>query len=719
MASKQKPLKLRPANVSLPWMFGIGQMSSDDEEDVIKASSPPAGKQGNLAEIDEFVVHTPLRDGPSGYSQPLWEQRIEETFVQEGWSPTRTDTGLVGTSTPDRSNSNERRLHSPEDPIGNWSSPRMQSPANGSNSNSRTMDNARSPAENPFLTSASRSNAETYTTNNTRDPFATSSRLTRSPPPPSRPQTANATPQKPQQPTQQQPIQRPATALPTTTANRVPATVTHIEPQPHIPPLVITGMTPGSTRSVSPRVPDQQATPVSPQKSVAQTSAILDKSSMQMSYGEIKAENDRIYEVQLLREELRAALNEARRWRDIAESAGASAAAARSDSVSREAVENLKNECSESRQRIAFLESQNEDLLNAIYDYQNREQQAHSQLRQVMDRLDEATLKAEEGQQRLADEKAKNERNEIDFRLFSRKLRGLQDTNAELRQEGEQLRSELRRLQYEATGPRRSREEGVSLNESQLAFDNEALKLLVMDLQKENESLKPASQRPDTATLLPSTYNYLDRPPSASADRYRSPIRTVPPSSFDAVRSRLTTAQSSIQPSTNTNDPMSFGSRLARFEQESVYNPITHDTTPPPTRQSNGNHATSNNWASSSLSNARDWGRASWAGPLPLSGNGLSNGGGSNNSRPATSGGPSYRDSENLGEMDFIQVRDQLDAELRKLNTHKASLEYEASRLKSGPGSARKRREDLDDQLENVQRDISSVRMKMRTLKIL
>ncbi|KAI8835321.1 hypothetical protein BC829DRAFT_406422 [Chytridium lagenaria] len=113
-------------------------------------------------------------------------------------------------------------------------------------------------------------------------------------------------------------------------------------------------------------------------------------------------------------------------------------------------VEELKFKLNDTLSTIAALEKELELAQQQMYEVSQRQQQAltsgisgveHSRLIELI-----KDLKAENGElkEMLQQEKTKNARSEEEFRMFSRKLRTLQDTNGELRNENETLRTELR-----------------------------------------------------------------------------------------------------------------------------------------------------------------------------------------------------------------------------------------------------------------------------------
>ncbi|TPX42140.1 hypothetical protein SeLEV6574_g05742 [Synchytrium endobioticum] len=748
----QKPLKLRrPPNTSLPFIFGaLGQDLEDfeNDENVLNASSPPSLQQSDLiseVQEDDFQVHM-SPSSAAAYSLP-WKFNNESTT--SAWSTS---------SAPDRSNS--PTINNTFRSWGNSDSKRRVPSENMDNTSHVEAHNSHTASP---LGKTGRSDAVLAA--NGPNPFARSARVTRSPPP-CTPQTAVAASTSNTLSNENRQPQRSATTTPLKHPQPLREEELHNQQQQQQqrPPVVITGLTPGSTISSSP-APTSPASPTkshSPPRSATpqpllileqeQQSAILDHSIQYSAADTSKItgqlnnihSSSNIDEVTLLREELRAALNEARRWRDLAESAGTT----RAEYTTMENIaETWKNQYDESRQHATHLERHVGKLMNAVFDLRHRAEYASSQLQLFSDRLDEASVKAEEAnhqaeeaRQKLADEKAKNERAEADFRMFSRRMRSLQDTNAELRQENEHIRSELRRLQYEAATPPRS---GRAGDENQLAYDNEALKLLIMELQQENQAFR-ADKSPEqdvatpTASVLERPYSRHDtRPVSAQSDRYTSPLAGgAGPSSFTNGRrssrpnaaSRPATASTPTPPHAGSGD-VSSTSRVARLDDRAPGDGAADAGT----LGAREHHAPvseaaprrlSNNWLAAAgtrnpitglptpsllAGEARDWARASWSG-APAAGNSPAS---SANSRPVTPARPG------AGVPDFIQMRDELEAELRTLNAHKNSIQYQVARLKGGPGSARKHREELEDQLENVERNIGRVRMKMRNMKII
>ncbi|KAJ3025354.1 hypothetical protein HK097_006698, partial [Rhizophlyctis rosea] len=106
--------------------------------------------------------------------------------------------------------------------------------------------------------------------------------------------------------------------------------------------------------------------------------------------------------------------------------------------------EGLKVQVAELQNRFGSLNIEFEEAHAEAVEARKQEKALHEELSAVRNELGQARLENDELLEMLRDERVKNSRNEADFRLFSKKIKTLQDANTEMRQEAEQLRSELR-----------------------------------------------------------------------------------------------------------------------------------------------------------------------------------------------------------------------------------------------------------------------------------
>ncbi|KAJ3109653.1 hypothetical protein HDU97_003130 [Phlyctochytrium planicorne] len=389
-------------------------------------------------------------------------------------------------------------------------------------------------------------------------------------------------------------------------------------------------------------------------------------------------------------------------------------------------IEELKFKLHESLSRNLNLENELADVKCRLEDVgKSREEQ--SRLIEVL-----KDLKAENTEYRelLEQEKAKNARAEDEFRMFSRKLRNLQDSNSGLRTENEQLRLDLRKLQYEAGANDESKFYKERLE--QALYDVESLKALSKSLSEQNDSLRnmletrsgissfsneghssPSSQR------FPS-YNYGDSSPG------RHGLRR-PASAYQLKSAWDSGPRDPYEDTVSESDKSRFQQKMRMLEQDS-----TNPTDPflsqnEPDNESSVMPNFNRSIGAGSQAIRRSSNPLTWAEPpSPLA---RTAGSVSASSTPKlrvrnSSESVAALLSGTVGDKsisDYAAVKDDLERQLKNLMDQKGALTGELQRIPtSGTGSGfRKKQEDIDNKLDEVERQIGALKMKMRNMHML
>ncbi|KAI9328694.1 hypothetical protein BDR26DRAFT_1012132, partial [Obelidium mucronatum] len=124
----------------------------------------------------------------------------------------------------------------------------------------------------------------------------------------------------------------------------------------------------------------------------------------------------------------------------------------------------------------------------------SQQEAQNAQIKQILGILEQANEERGTMHELLIQEKAKTSRSEEEFRLFGKKLRGLQDLNSELRNENDELRTELRKLQYEGNASS-EKDDYYKAKLDQARFDNESLRAVIATLtnQQTQDSFRHSS----------------------------------------------------------------------------------------------------------------------------------------------------------------------------------------------------------------------------------
>ncbi|KND03696.1 uncharacterized protein SPPG_01162 [Spizellomyces punctatus DAOM BR117] len=377
------------------------------------------------------------------------------------------------------------------------------------------------------------------------------------------------------------------------------------------------------------------------------------------------------------------------------------------------------------KDQLSALNNEYQEVRNQLFESHDRDQVLNDKMTAMQESLDLLREEKDEVYQLLQDEKAKTFRHEADFRLFSRKIRTLQEQNSQLHQEAEQLRIELRRMQYDAPSPS-SPSIGDNFYKERLEealLDNEALRALLEEFKRENDALKlqltntsiaPSSNIQESTKTLETSPMDLARSANIHS-RLSSGARSP-----TLHRMRSFPAWERQTPTTTTGDRKAFVDRMRQYESEfsptngrgctqlSPDSPFAKHTMPdiigsPSTFKSSPDLKSTNG----RLEDNRSSRRASIA---------------------STSESPlihrelqSTADTKKEPSVDYLELRHKLSEDLKSLMDHKAKLTSEMSRIPAsgGLGRVRRRKEELDTQLDEVDGQIGTVKRRMREMGML
>ncbi|KAJ3298182.1 hypothetical protein HK104_011032 [Borealophlyctis nickersoniae] len=378
----------------------------------------------------------------------------------------------------------------------------------------------------------------------------------------------------------------------------------------------------------------------------------------------------------------------------------------------------LRKQVEDLQDQLHALKAEDEEVRNQLFDLQNKEHAAAEERKMLLQVAEQVKMERDEACALLEEEKAKGFRNEADFRLFSRKIRTLQDTNTELRQEVEQLRVELRKYQYEAASAAPDNDSTFYKDRlEQALFDNESLRALIEEMKRENDSLKSGASSPQTHSQ-PHPRTLTTRASASNlSPQHESHVlhnrRSVP-----SLGGRPWTSPESSGPQftlgrqqawgPDNNERAAFQERMRRYEEEtgSVSN----------TSNDRGSDVSSgvgprSQWNSSNASpgSSGSYSRRD-AGTLRR-GMGMVGAVGSDGSKSANG-------REMLSGEEYMELRAKLNAELSRLQDEKAKLTSEMSRIPTsgGLGRVRRRREELEARLDDVDGKLGAVRMRMKEM---
>ncbi|KAJ3328980.1 hypothetical protein HDU76_008888 [Blyttiomyces sp. JEL0837] len=360
-----------------------------------------------------------------------------------------------------------------------------------------------------------------------------------------------------------------------------------------------------------------------------------------------------------------------------------------------------------------------------------------NEIRRLLNVLEQSTQEKSELSDLLLIEKAKNARNEDEFRLFGRKLRSLQDGNTQLRNENENLRAELRKYQYEGSSAAESSDYFRDKLE-QVLYDNQSLRSFAGELSRQNDALHAELQRIragggavsatdsrlDDSSVSPRSPAFSNRRSSGQTGTGEEVLDRRSPGAEYALRGRRE----------------SFTEKMKRYEEDD-FSPVMTGLNSVPA----GYQSVNERYMQPSPSSARYLPMDSMSklqqmtGGLNIStsensqggdilGRSASENGGrqrgswQSDSRPTTAGGGGGGGGGNGdAPIDYLSLQTDMDRQLRLLNDRKAALMSELQRIPlSGRGaSSRKRKDEIDNQLDQVEKEIGAIKMKMRTFNML
>ncbi|KAJ3120067.1 hypothetical protein HK100_012953 [Physocladia obscura] len=337
-------------------------------------------------------------------------------------------------------------------------------------------------------------------------------------------------------------------------------------------------------------------------------------------------------------------------------------------------------------------------------------------IKQILSILEQSNEERVSIHELLVEEKAKTARNEEEFRLFSKKMRNLQEINQSLKSENDKLRLELRKMQYENNTSTNEKEDYYKAKLDQARFDNESLRAVIASLTTQsNENYRSTSSQSEF-----STHNRRSDSPAESyrkqpAVDYRSLPRSAELSS--PLKQQLWTGRGTANTShtmprsTNLRDSVTPTDRdrekllnkLRKYEAEDEDDnpsPESQLISPPFLRRTGGIQG----------------GNTVWQRRDP-------------NMSPTTemnefSGGRKGNDRNEVGlsekgQVDFLAMRSELDSQLRMYTDKKSILMSELQRIPASSASFRRRKEQLEDELDAVEKAIGATKMKMRSFNLL
>ncbi|KAI9095260.1 hypothetical protein DFS34DRAFT_651586 [Phlyctochytrium arcticum] len=417
------------------------------------------------------------------------------------------------------------------------------------------------------------------------------------------------------------------------------------------------------------------------------------------------------------------------------------------EEASAQRLETSARENAELYKRLEALQMEAQETQAALLQSVEHERALNQNLQAAEEAIRILQAECEETMRLYHEEKAKTFRHESDFRLFSRKIRNLQDHNTQLQQESDNLRIELRKYQYEANQS--------STNDSQTGFykerleeallDNEALRAFIEQLRETSggglqERNEPRGPDHVSTLLAPSAPNARKFQPAATANA-SPPMSNVFPQNSPIAPSLHRVKSFPVSPlSTHHNSPDSnigiadrqaFADRMwalenddGRISQSPL--PLNRSQAPQSLRKSSARHSDlGDSWAWTSPKLQRPHSLHSPNHPDTLhstpekitSQRPIRQSPSRHNSERSIGGLLSHED----GPIDYINLRQELSDELKRLMDTKAQLSAEMSRIPStgGLGRGRRRKEELDNSLDEVEKSISSVKRKMRTAGVL
>ncbi|KAJ3296090.1 hypothetical protein HDU79_007516 [Rhizoclosmatium sp. JEL0117] len=378
-------------------------------------------------------------------------------------------------------------------------------------------------------------------------------------------------------------------------------------------------------------------------------------------------------------------------------------------------VHNLMEEKGQMQDHIGQCQA---DLEEARHQHDNQT----NQIKQILAILEQSNEERSSMHELLLQEKSKTSRNEEEFKLFSKKLRSLQDLNGELRNENDELRTELRKLQYEGNASS-EKDDYYKAKLDQLRYDNESLRAVIASLTNQQLDSSSTTSPPRTnpspryrqsvPDFRSNTSNPFPSTSSQSTTRESTPVKQA--WTPQAQHQRPPPASFPRNSSITTGDRNKFLDKLKRYEEEDA-----EEEDIPDSRSFNSNFfrrsvgstegIARRNPITGDVSGQRGFGSA--AGGLAAHGSG-----GRRVSVGSVGSSESYAEEPSV---DYFALKTELDGQLRTLTDRKAALSSELQKIPTiNSGSSRRRKEQLDDELDKVEKAIGGVRMKMRSMNLL
>ncbi|KAJ3190060.1 hypothetical protein HDU85_000351 [Gaertneriomyces sp. JEL0708] len=300
--------------------------------------------------------------------------------------------------------------------------------------------------------------------------------------------------------------------------------------------------------------------------------------------------------------------------------------------------------------------------------------------------LELLNFEKDELQDQLIEERSKNTRAEADIRLFSRRNRTLHERYTALHQETEQLRVEIRRLQYE-TSPSSDGENYYKERLIKALAENEVLQQILENARLDANSTKHAGDMSPAAQLYyrsPSRQGRVQSESSHLLQRVRSVPLMNPEHSLDSAQ---------------YNDATPLDHRLPLGQSRSTkVSPVAARSA----LQQNSSATVTSPWATQQSPSSRSYR--------------------SNDASSYDSGHPPSTPSKferPQTPLDYLQLHKQLNEQLTSLIAEKQQVEAEMRKIPiSGGGKYRRQKDALDSRLDELDSDIGRLKRQMREVGV-
>ncbi|KAJ3177052.1 hypothetical protein HK101_010324 [Irineochytrium annulatum] len=413
-------------------------------------------------------------------------------------------------------------------------------------------------------------------------------------------------------------------------------------------------------------------------------------------------------------------------------------------------ADGIKRQLEDAFEKNRMLELEVTEMRERMQDQEQREQAAVDDSRRVYAALEQARMELQELHDSYAHEKSKHARYEDEFRMFGKRLRGFQDST----------------ISTDTANFYKDKLE-------QASYDISSLKALSTTLSSQNDILRsaldahgiPMPQLPQFDSVDASSPNSPtgSRRVSAPPSLHRASPSPLPFSTHEPAHHQLfparrpawghsSTSTGSTHPLVTDADRRSFTERMRRLEDDTATSTSSRSKRPTspsspspsanlfslsagsyPTQTFGRTTARATGWPNNPPSPTRLHARPSTSLTPPSTGTAAGGLAGALHQQPPVPRGNanSKNTSEGVMELlggdaganmsDYLKVREELDARLRDLNAEKGRLNSELQRIPTASGGVgrRRRREELEERLDEVEKGIGAVKMKMRGMQML